>query len=108
MSTNGQVLISEGKDFEIYLYQHFDAYDLPQTVKRALRKRWRWRDPEYLARIIFDEMIGDQQGNETGYGISTTPFGVNIEVIVDTTEQRVKVINNNNMEANLTFEEFIR
>ena len=30
----------------------------------------RWNDPSYLARVIFDEIIGDDHGNITGYGLA--------------------------------------
>jgi len=72
MGDRAQVLI---EDEGVYLYTHWEGSKLENTVKRAIGKRQRWNDPEYLARIIFDEMIGDDQGNETGYGIGGTEHG---------------------------------
>lgn len=72
MGDRGQVYI---KDEKVYLYTHWDATNLPQIVNRAIAKKWRWDDPEYLARIIFDEMVGKNQGGETGYGITTHMHG---------------------------------
>ena len=54
----------------VFMYTHWSGYDLPVTVQRALQKRWRWSDPQYLARIIFCEMIKGQEDRETGYGLS--------------------------------------
>lgn len=64
-------LLDGGPSEAIFLYSHWGGYELPEVLRKALAKRWRWDDGAYLARIIFDEMIGDEQGGETGYGIST-------------------------------------
>ena len=72
MGTRAQCFIV---DAGIYLYQHYDGYDLPQIVRDSLateRAQNRANDPEYLARIVFEDMINDHLGTETGYGIGTT------------------------------------
>ena len=72
MGDRGQVLI---EDVGVYLYTHWDASELTKIVQKALAKKWRWDDPEYLARIIFCEMVkGDEEG-ETGYGIGNNLHG---------------------------------
>ena len=58
-------------DTGVFLYTHWGGTELPNTLKRALAKKWRWEDDQYLARIIFDEMIGNNKGGETGFGISS-------------------------------------
>lgn len=63
------------KDTGVYLYTHWGATELYEDVKNAIRKKWRWDDPEYLTRIIFDEMTKGVQGRETGYGIGTEMAG---------------------------------
>jgi hypothetical protein len=64
------------EDTGIYLYSHWGSSEILQTVKRAIAKRWRWDDYEYLTRIIFDEMMGkDSHGEETGFGIGTQQHG---------------------------------
>ena len=68
MGDRAQVLI---EDEGVYLYTHWTATELPNIVKTALRKRWRWDDPEYLARIIFCEMVKSDLMDETGYGIGS-------------------------------------
>lgn len=55
----------------IWLYSHWGGRDLAATLQRAIKKMWRWEDEHYLARIIFDEMIGENQGDELSFGIST-------------------------------------
>ena len=54
----------------VHLYTHWGGGNLPFKVQDALKKKWRWDDDAYLARIIFCEMVkGDEEG-ETGFGIS--------------------------------------
>jgi len=89
MGDRGQVLILPDK---VYLYTHCTAYNLPKTVQEALNHNWRWTDSEYLARIIFDTMVGNDQGNETGFGIgSQLHTDVYRLVTVDCQNQTVKV-----------------
>ena len=69
---NIRVKQSVGDDAYVYLYSHWKGAELAIDLQRALAKRWRWDDDQYLTRIIFDEMIGpDGHGQETGFGIST-------------------------------------
>ena len=90
-------------DKGVFLYTHWSGTELPVILKRALAKRWRWGDDQYLARIIFDEMIGDRQGNETGYGISSYCGDGNSRVlVVDTKSQSVSFD-----DKSWTFEEYI-
>ncbi len=65
MGDRGQVKITG-----VYLYTHWGATELIKDIKKALGRKQRWDDQEYLARIIFDVMIGNEQGKETGFGIS--------------------------------------
>jgi hypothetical protein len=105
MGDRGQVLI---KDEGIYLYTHWGATELTETVRRAMAKRRRWDDPEYLARIIFDEMIGKEQGQETGFGISKNKHGDVWKLItVDCKPQKVTVEEHGKTKFKGTFEEFI-
>ena len=68
MGTRGQVLI---KDTGVYLYQHFDSYNLPDLVKSVIKRNDRWNDPEYLTRMIFSDMIETDITGSTSYGIGT-------------------------------------
>lgn len=63
------------EDTGVYLYTHWGATNLPTTVANALGRDARWNDPEYLARIIFDEMTEGSHGSETGHGIGMEQHG---------------------------------
>lgn len=107
MGRRAQVLVS---DTGVYLYTHWDAEQIERDVKTALAKKWRWDDPEYLARIIFCEMVKGAEMAETGYAIGSKIFG-DIEklIIVDCGKQQVTVkdIMVNEQYA-CTFDEFIK
>lgn len=72
MGDRGQVLI---KDKKVYLYTHWEGGNLKKTVRTALARKERWDDPEYLARIIFCEMVRGREKEETGFGIGTSEHG---------------------------------
>ena len=92
MGDRAQVLI---KDTGVYLYTHWGGSKLPEVVTNAIRRLERWNDPEYLARIIFCEMIKDDVGGETGYGIGTAQHGDIWRVVeVDCEAGVVRVIDN--------------
>lgn len=67
----------EGKNV-IYLYSHWDEVDyLKNVVREVLKRKLRWDDSSYLARMIFSAMIKNDIDNETGYGISLSSSGDN-------------------------------
>lgn len=63
------------KDEKVYLYTHWGGSRINQTLAAALNKRMRWGDEEYLARIIFCEMVRGEEDGETGYGIGVSAHG---------------------------------
>lgn len=67
MGERGQIQIGN-----VYLYTHWGGAELKETLKSALSRKQRWDDEEYLARIIFCEMIKGEEQEETGYGIGTS------------------------------------
>jgi hypothetical protein len=76
MGDRANVYIHEGDEPGVYLYTHWTGTELPDTVRASLdspRGRSRYNDAAYLARIIFEDMISDDLGSETGYGISPYP-----------------------------------
>jgi hypothetical protein len=91
MSTRSQVkVISNEFDYPIYLYQHYDGYNLFETVKNAIARHQRWNHPEYLTRIIFSEMIRDHIDDETGYGIGTSIHcDIDYLIVVDIDKQTI-------------------
>ena len=71
MGDRANVRIDNGKDNKVFLYTHWIGSDLPIIVQNALARRTRWDDPQYLARIVFCEMlVGSPEGETTGFGIS--------------------------------------
>jgi hypothetical protein len=88
MGDRGNIIIeADGQTFPapVYLYTHWSGSDIPKLLKAALIKGVsRWDDPAYLARIIFQTLIGGDKG-ETGFGLSTsmvadgTEYHVNME-----------------------------
>jgi hypothetical protein len=81
MGTRAQCLI---KQTGVYLYQHYDGYDLMNKVVKAVNSptgKGRQSDSEYLTRIIFCEMVKDNVEGATGYGIGRQQRG-DIEYLV--------------------------
>jgi hypothetical protein len=65
----GQVHI---EDENVWLYTEYEGYDIRNIVCKALRRgKSSWNNPEYLARIIFSEMIRDHIDDTKDYGIGT-------------------------------------
>lgn len=91
MGDRANVAIKDGNN-RVYLYTHWNGYELPETLRRALVKgEDRWGDPQYLARVVFCEMVGDNKGN-TGFGISAE-IGDNSYpvIVVDCDAQEVTI-----------------
>jgi hypothetical protein len=80
------------EDTGVYLYTHWGGHELPKSVSSALAREARWGDPEYLTRIIFDEMTEESHGSSTGHGIGDAQHGDVYRVIhVNCQEQEVTV-----------------
>lgn len=102
MGARAQVRIQMDSSESVYLYTHWGAPSLDTDVREALRKgQDRWDDPEYLARIVFQEMLHGDNGN-TGYGIGTSEHG-DIEYLITLTENQIVKIG----EDEYSFKEFI-
>ena len=106
MGDRGSVHI---KDESVWLYTHYGARELTETVRKALSHTKRWNDPEYLARIVFDEMTRDAFCPYTGYGISGRgPHGDEWRVItVDVENKVVRVEDNGVVKIETSFDKFI-
>lgn len=85
MGDRGHIVIEQPRDQPaVVLYTHRSANGLPHLLAQALGKEARWNDPEYLARIIFDQISNDAS-ETTGAGIGTELQGDAWRVItVDT------------------------
>lgn len=62
---------NDEKSERVYLYAHWSGTSVLESVLHGLRSN-RADDPPYLARIIFDHMIRNDHGSETGFGISAS------------------------------------
>ncbi len=92
MGDRGQVrFINE--EGEVWFYTHWGASDLVGVVQAGLRRgRGRWDDSEYLARILFCELVGAHTAGVTGYGIGLSRHSDVWQVVtVDAVEQTVLV-----------------
>lgn len=89
MGDRAQVLMENSG---VYLYTHWGGSGLLENVKTAIARKQRWTDEDYLTRIIFEQMVGEEQGSETGFGIGTKEHG-DIEhpiIIINVEKQLVK------------------
>jgi len=71
MGDRSNIVIEDkwGKRTErVYLYSHWGGERVLKAAMTGLRSG-RATDNQYLARIVFDAMVGEDQGSETGYGI---------------------------------------
>lgn len=86
MGDRGNIIVKD-RGSQVFLYTHWGGYELPNVLKDALiRGEDRWNDGQYLARVIFCEMVKDDIEGTTGYGISSVigDGGKDITVDVDT------------------------
>ena len=54
----------------VFFYGHWSGSIMPNILQEALRRKERWSDESYLARIIFCELIGGDVESSTGFGIA--------------------------------------
>ena len=77
MGDRGNIYFVDGAQSDrqwrgVYMYSHWRGGELPSVVQRALRRgRGRWGDAQYLARMMFCELLDGDLDGETGYGLST-------------------------------------
>jgi hypothetical protein len=104
MGNRANILVKAYKaDSGVYLYSHWGGTELPATLQNALSKHWRWDDPQYLTRIIFDEMTSKDHGGETGYGISTR-VGDGASRILEVIVEDMRVVRGS---KNWSFDEYV-
>lgn len=102
------------KDEQVVLYAHRSGEHLPKIVSQALKRgKPRWRDFQYLTRIVFCEMVKDDVMGLTGFGITQKVWDGGRKIIdLDLDEQKVKLIlkpfiGENKIEE-FSFKEFIK
>lgn len=105
MGDRGNIAVQQDDGSLIYLYTHWSGSEIESDLRTALSKRWRWGDPAYLTRIIFDVMTEGSHGSETGFGISTSiPDNEHDILVVDTLGQKV---HSTDTGKSWSFEDFI-
>lgn len=89
----------------IYFYTHWSGSVLHKILANALKRgKDRWMDEEYLARIVFSEMIKDEVLKDTGYGIGPGKHGdIHTLIKVYAHEQVVKY-----KDKSYLFEDFVK
>ncbi|WP_224332891.1 hypothetical protein [Haloprofundus halobius] len=71
MGNRGQVVI---EDVGVHLYTHQESHKLEELVSQALKRgQDRWEQPDYMARIVLDDLKQSDTGTK-GYGISSTNY----------------------------------
>ena len=72
MGDRANIVVTGDHTDPIFLYTHWRGYAVPGILQAALKRgRGRWGQTDYLTRIIFCELIGDDASGLTGFGIST-------------------------------------
>lgn len=87
MSVHGQVVMANSG---VVLYQHDDGKSVYDAVYKALLRRKRWDQEDYLTRIIFSIMIRGRVEEEAGHGIrSWVDSNIKYTIRVDVENQTV-------------------
>ena len=81
MGERAQIEIVQ-KPHSVFLYTHWGGKTvLSDTARGLLYGRDRWDDPEYLTRIIFDNLSRNAPFPTTGFGIGTCQH-IDIDTLV--------------------------
>lgn len=109
MRQNIKMNYSEGSP--IYIYSHWggnepmEKSELALQLAEALRRKERWDDESYLARIIMAEVLREHLDDETGFGLS--PYEIDPEFPTITVDLTKNTVAFGKGEA-MTFDEFIK
>jgi hypothetical protein len=104
MGDRANVVVKESGE-QVCLYTHWSGYELPGTLRSAMKRgESRLDDSQYLARIIFCEMVRGREMDTTGFGISQNIGDGGNQVIVVDVDNATVTINDN--EA-MTFSDFM-
>jgi len=106
MGCRGQIKI---EDTGVFLYTHWGADQMVEDLQSILAipgVNDRWDDPEYLARIIFSQMVKDDIDGTTGYGIGNSEHGDIEKLIVINVEKQTITVNDLRKRKELTYASF--
>lgn len=71
---NIAVQFNRDKSKRVWFYTHWSGCEMDSIIAAALaRGKDRWRDDQYLARIIFCELVKDHPMDTVGFGIGVEP-----------------------------------
>jgi hypothetical protein len=94
MGDRANIVVRDKGQPQIFLYTHWHGTELPETLRQALARHERWDDSPYLTRIIFCRMVKGQEGDATGFGISTSMCdNEHPLLIVDIEKQQITIEN---------------
>jgi len=103
MGDRGNIVIRQrsGTNREdVWFYTHWQGYKVQQVAQEALKRKERWGDSSYLARIVFCTLCKELE-EATGYGISCCMGDNSYQIVViDDMAQLVYLVS----EAKLTGE----
>ena len=72
MGNRNSIVVHQPDAEPIYLYSHHHGQEIDNVVCEALlRGTSRYNDPDYFTRIVFQELVGDDN-SVTGFGICAT------------------------------------
>ncbi len=93
MGDRGNIAIRQRNGDHVVIYTHWSGSSIRGILQQALKRKLRWQDESYLARIIFQAVVGDDMG-ELGYGIAANylPDNQHPVLVVDVPGQRVMEI----------------
>jgi hypothetical protein len=81
------------KERTLFLYSHWGGSSMRTDLALALlHAKPRWEDPDYAMRITISQLIGDDWGRETGYGLSVGEYATPDYDIVPVITYQQKVV----------------
>ena len=96
MNNRGQILFL---DTGIVFYTHWHSEEIAKYVRDALILEEHWDDPEYLARLVFEQMLKTTEPT-TGLGIGVNVIATIPTVIINCEKETISL--------NLSFRETIQ
>lgn len=88
----------------LFFYSHWGGPEMVRTwLHRALSKRERWNDSQYLAAIIMREVVRDNLDETTGVGLSTQIGDNSHEILTADFDTQTVTLD----DKSWTFEEFV-
>lgn len=116
MGDRGNIVMKQRKpkDSFLYFYTHYSGSDIASITQNALKRgKDHWSDEQYLARIVFCELVKDDIEGTHGFGISTY-MGDNEHdfIVLDAEKQTVSCVREGDPAAtpkkSWSFEQFVK